>query len=81
MDMHRNQVDERPLWRRFALDAPDETEVGPDTIEAIGELGADEEASERPQARGSSGPWARLARALDVRRHARALAARPGADS
>lgn len=82
MDFHSNRADARPLWRRFALDQPEEmdAEVGPDTVEALGELETEASAggSGAPAGRGSA--WARLALALDIRRHARALATRPAAD-
>lgn len=79
MDMHRNnRADARPLWLRFALDEPEgiDEEVGPETVDAFGEL-EKEPTEPDPAARpGREGAWARLAFALDIRRHARALAGR-----
>jgi hypothetical protein len=75
MNIHSNRADARPLWRRFALDQPEEmdAEVGPETVEALGELEAEASAGGSGAATGREGAWARLAFALDIRRHARAL--------
>lgn len=82
MDIHSNRADARPLWRRFALDQPEEmdAEVGPETVEALGELETEdsERGSRAPAGRESA--WARLAFALDIRRHARVLATRGAID-
>jgi hypothetical protein len=82
MDIHGTRADARPLWRRFALDEPAEidVEVGPDTVEALGELEAGEPAPDSGAATGRESAWARLAFALDLRRHARALKARAAFD-
>ncbi|MES2633614.1 MAG: hypothetical protein V4669_11620 [Pseudomonadota bacterium] len=76
MDIHSNRADARPLWRRFALDEPQEidAEVGPDTVDALGELETEQPAHGSGAAAGRESAWARLAFALDLRRHARALA-------
>jgi hypothetical protein len=76
MDIHSNRADARPLWRRFALDEPQEmdAEVRPDTVDALGELETEQPAPGSGAAAGRESAWARLAFALDLRRHARALA-------
>lgn len=75
MNIHSNRADARPLWRRFALDQPEEmdAEVGPETVEALGELETEDSTPGSGAATGREGAWARLAFALDIRRHARAL--------
>lgn len=82
MDIHSNRADARPLWRRFALDQPEEmdSEVGPETVDALGELETEEPARDPGAASGRESAWARLAFALDIRRHARALATRGTVD-
>ena len=82
MDIHSNRANARPLWRRFALDQPEEMddEVGPETVEALGELENEEPARGSGAASARESAWARLALALDIRRHARALASRGAVD-
>jgi hypothetical protein len=77
MDMHRNnRADARPLWLRFALDEPEEIdeEVGPERVDALGELETEAPPPDSGARAGREGAWARLALALDFSRHARALA-------
>lgn len=82
MDIHGTRAGARPLWRRFALDEPAEidAEVGPETVEALGELESGEPAPDSGAAAGRERAWARLAFALDLRRHAAALKARRASD-
>ena len=82
MDINSKRADARPLWRRFALDQPEEidAEVGPETVEALGQLETEEPARAPGAPPAREGPWARLAFALDLRRHSRALAARGAVD-